>query len=1591
MMIMPPLTDINLRNPKIKAAFINKLEAYRYSKDNTLEGIGYFCVLAAKKLSKWNKKRFRHCWSPQMVAIMVARRSILCIRRHMHGHCNYPVWTRDNYKEGLKKVRRAWRWDLDRLRATGPTPLSENFLYNWDYWTNMTYDDLLFIPDKALRELSNNLSGKEAKAMRSGINENTRKLEENRTAGLLGKVIQPLLGTIREPFSLRSLNNNGVVLTDQYEIYDVIKQYFYEHFKDYRQSDFPPLESDEDLTNWLRFDSLEAYKLAHAHLNIPVSLVEAIWGASRPKVSINEAMNDPWGLMATPTLQEFQQSINHTKSFSSGGMSGLTNNMMKCWPKKMVESVHMMLCDIWNDDHGIPDYWKWKWLVPIPKVPNPAKEDLRPLALIEVLRKVWSGIFVHRIQKFLEFNKLLDSAQHGFRAHKGTDTAIFNMINSLESAKEYRTKIYLGCWDLRKAFDTVPKNTLVWSWIRLGIPLPLAVYLVKMDFGGYTAVRTPLTANVNNNLSYQGLKDQDLVFQTELGCGQGDVPSPTNWNAFFDILLTALSSFGSEFSSMGIYGFSIPQEQVAYADDLNSLMATLEKFQYSADLICAFTSLMGLSLSINKFRAFEINWGNKIHSTDAHIILHTDGWSESRIKMETTGSMKHLGVPWDLALAPSSAWSDATKLLKEACTRLISRKASPESKKLAMELAVFPKVGYFAKYLYGDVKHAQDLDTPVNTFVRNVTKNLNSCPNTILYTSKKRGGLGFKRISNYILRSKFAVWERMMIRDDSEKVIASGIATREARSRGDPVVPGYAIIIDGESNEKWWFSSCIEWLKSYGLRLVLPGEWAMNTAEESLLSFAKNKPDIVIQTIQDNITNGINTVGDYNSVKRAQNDSFDDPFKHVQAVPRIGQFWLYGDVIREIISFNWDVNETFITFRRWYKLKEDDPIAPGTIFILYETRGYPSCTGIDADCKCSTEDFFYLEEESPSVVPTRYQCFLSPDTHTLEGSTARLVAKSVRDVKLDFSPSYDINNVSAYPGSTLYTDGSWMDSSSMGSKLIGRNTFRAGGSLVERTPNGKWIGYYTICSQGEFISAFDMELMMLILAGLMRDNPDDIIRSDCKSAIEVATKGQWGWKSSNNSLLRAAAAKNPLPNILYLEAHPERKLGALNWNSWSIDQQGIYLADLLAGGELKEFWEKTNTEPTELMEDYILDLMVKIAGYGLYKESNIPYLGTISDLIDKTDIESYLISRDKISRHTGPDKENHWKGSSYMLAASLCKSDAGIASQAANMRILWDKQLTGANCEHYKLLEDTSQSLCRFCRESDTLEHRISSCPQPSVAESRDSAMANYSIAISEIANTHDKRTVKALTMYRKILERKGNGLAWLGLWFDDQALEIKHAIDSCKLSASQYNTLHKVLKKLCCNSIATSRNYVEVQTLHWERDIRMKYYNINNMNRKKKAPLLSKIEDANLRMKLLAISNQKKRNGYETFGEDQDVSKKLKSVEHASNPDSNLIYIDVIANDPLKFGVHNVPTFRKRSHDLIDLNNKTKKIKASMCTYIDTADPDSKTPSQDKKRLRDEDLWEIFREKPTKLLKTANRDQKKDSDSRKRKKKKDG
>ena len=74
--------------------------------------------------------------------------------------------------------------------------------------------------------------------------------------------------------------------------------------------------------------------------------------------------------------------------------------MIKAWPEHVRKTVYECLCETWQDRTAL-QHWKWRFLVPTPKKESPTLNDLRPLMLVEEPRKIWTSIFVRRIQGVL--------------------------------------------------------------------------------------------------------------------------------------------------------------------------------------------------------------------------------------------------------------------------------------------------------------------------------------------------------------------------------------------------------------------------------------------------------------------------------------------------------------------------------------------------------------------------------------------------------------------------------------------------------------------------------------------------------------------------------------------------------------------------------------------------------------------------------------------------------------------------------------------------------------------------------------------------------------------------------------------------------------------------------------------------------------------------------------------------------------------------------------------------------------------------------------------------------------------------------------
>ncbi|CAL4188424.1 unnamed protein product, partial [Meganyctiphanes norvegica] len=125
-------------------------------------------------------------------------------------------------------------------------------------------------------------------------------------------------------------------------------------------------------------------------------------------------------------------------------------------------------------------------------------KELRPIALLEILAKIYETIIYRRLKWHLEDGGLLDESQFGFRARRSTHHSVNILLNYLQTNRRRRRDVLLVCKDVEKAFDTVWKEGLIFKLFRsqtLNLPpllcKILASYLtdrsIKIKYGNKIA------------------------------------------------------------------------------------------------------------------------------------------------------------------------------------------------------------------------------------------------------------------------------------------------------------------------------------------------------------------------------------------------------------------------------------------------------------------------------------------------------------------------------------------------------------------------------------------------------------------------------------------------------------------------------------------------------------------------------------------------------------------------------------------------------------------------------------------------------------------------------------------------------------------------------------------------------------------------------------------------------------------------------------------------------------------------------------------------------------------------------------------------
>ena len=953
------------------------------------------------------------------------------------------------------------------------------------------------------------------------------------------------------------------------------------------------------------------------------------------------------------------------------------------------------------ETHSIPNSWLWKWLVPLPKCHNPQLTDLRPLVLIEALRKAWVGIFTFRINIFLHKNNILSNNQHGFIWGRSVESASLILLNALETAKEWRSSLFISSWDIKRAFDSVPFRMLIWSLVRIGVPLSLAQYLVSMDIEGKLVVRTPLSLAIHRDKGIQGLIDADMVFNAEKGTGQGDKLSPLIWDAFCDILLSALDEHkGGEFFTQDHLGVNRKTPDIAYADDIISLQGTMESLQDKADIISAFAILLNMELAIPKLRAFAIEWGNPHRVYNKSLTVHSFGWTPIEVDVKSDGDLKHLGITWSMDLTNLSCFQHAQNIIKTWGNIVRKSRLSPASKIIALETSIYAKITYIAKFSPWTAEQLVLLDKKIEVLLRCIFRCSYGTPAKLFYIAKQNGGFGCKQLSNEINKARLAMTLRLLAGPDYIKHAIHSCIQRGFRQAGQNSIEPVKSKLETPLEEGWWITNVQNYLLSLNLSLFRNGP-SLPESSASWAGLHLNQDQRCILNRSNIYSYGECGISNNNSplIIDGLNITNINKFTDISAIPlRPGQCWFVDNILLEILGFRNDFIEIII----WHN---EIPISCNQeVYIL------------DQEHSCGSGGGKLIPKDSLLLANNLALVTLGIEKHLSNGSTSStILAIWPQLVRPQWTPPPSTNGftdiLSKIPSYhyNVYTDGSWDCSGSVADHILGSLTIKSNGAIVldsgtEDSP--EYFGIKIIGSLPHIKSAYTMELLSL-LGGthlLNISGCKGLIKSDCKAAINTC-KSSWRSRPicKRYPWLLLIIQSLPKRPIYHVKSHPERNKRGTSWNS---DDCGIFTADHVAGNGAT----CTKAELTDV------DLLIELS-------RNVPFLILESDggfcLEDIQCRYHRLLTADYLRRrdeYRAADINNprppKWLGMNTSFMASLLNiKQLKLNNIAKVVKAAFDWFYTGSNRIKGDLLASSSCPLCQHKLEDQ--KHILMKCNHP--------------------------------------------------------------------------------------------------------------------------------------------------------------------------------------------------------------------------------------------------------------------------------------
>ena len=248
----------------------------------------------------------------------------------------------------------------------------------------------------------------------------------------------------------------------------------------------------------------------------------------------------------------------------------------------------------------VPTDWYKTIIHPIPKSLDSDPRiplNYRGISLVSCMSKLFTGVLTNRLNDYFEENGIVVDEQGGFRKKRSCNDQAFILHSLASDAIQSKASLF-GCFiDLKKAFDCVNREMLLYKLLDKGIEGKMYFIIKSL----YNAEKTMASIKINDLLT-------DWFYTTQ-GVKQGDSLSPILFLLFINDLAKALIDSGL---GVEVDGRRVPI--LLYADDIVLLSNSEKDLQTMVDVVHEWCSTWLMSVNLAKTKIVHFRHKRKNRS-----------------------------------------------------------------------------------------------------------------------------------------------------------------------------------------------------------------------------------------------------------------------------------------------------------------------------------------------------------------------------------------------------------------------------------------------------------------------------------------------------------------------------------------------------------------------------------------------------------------------------------------------------------------------------------------------------------------------------------------------------------------------------------------------------------------------------------------------------------------------------------------------------------------------------------------------------------------------------------------------------------------